>query len=212
MTAHQPAKSRVRIVGLCGSLREGSYSRRAVEIALEGAGAAGVETMLIDLRDYKLVFYGSVPDEEFPDDVHRLRADVRAAQGIILATPEYHGGLSGVLKNALDLMRFDEFEGKMIGLIGVSGGRLGAVNALNSLRTIGRTLHAWVLPQQVSIPEAWRCFDEQGNITDEELAQRLAEVGLMVARFATLHELQKGQEFIKLWEELPSNPGGKLGE
>ena len=63
----------------------------------------------------------------------------------ILATPEYHGGSSGVLKNALDLMGFDEFEGKMVGLVGVSGGRMGAVDALNTLRNIGRALHAWVV-------------------------------------------------------------------
>jgi len=63
---------------------------------------------------------------------------VKRAQGILLATPEYHGGYSGVLKNALDLMGFDEFEGKMIGLVGVSGGNMGAFGALSSLRSVGR--------------------------------------------------------------------------
>ena len=57
----------------------------------------------------------------YPPGVGKLREEVRAAEGIILGTPEYHGGFSGVLKNALDLMGFDEFEGKMMGLVGVSG-------------------------------------------------------------------------------------------
>ena len=113
------------------------------------------------------------------------------------------------MKNALDLMSFEEFEGKMIGLVGVSGGNLGAINALNSLRTIGRNLHAWVLPQQVSIPEAEKYFDADGQPNDPELKARLLEIGQLIAKFAAFHEIQKDQEFIKLWEGLPFNPGGR---
>jgi len=54
-----------------------------------------------------------------------LREEVKQAHGIILGTPEYLGSYSGVLKNALDLMGFEEFEGKMLGLLGVSGGAMG---------------------------------------------------------------------------------------
>ncbi|RMI25825.1 MAG: NAD(P)H-dependent oxidoreductase [Calditrichaeota bacterium] len=209
MNTSNKSRARVNVVGISGSLREGSYTRKVVALALEGAREEGVETRLIDLREYNLVFYGQVPEAEYPSDVIRLRREVREAQGIILGTPEYHGSLSGVLKNALDLMGFDEFEGKMIGLVGVSGGRLGAINALNSLRNIGRVLHAWVLPQQVSIPEAYKYFDAEGHLTDPELRERLLEVGRLVARFAKLHEMQKDQEFIRMWEELPANPGGR---
>ena len=131
----------IRVVGLSGSLRDGSYTRLAVQIALRGAAELGAETRLLDLRDYELPFCdGRVDEATCPPDVLRLRRDLRAAQGIILGTPEYHASFSGVLKNALDLMGFDEFEGKMLGLVGVSGGRLGAINALNSLRMVGRAL------------------------------------------------------------------------
>jgi NAD(P)H-dependent FMN reductase len=72
--------------------------------------------------DYQLLFCDGKDDEsEFPKDVFRLREEVKQARGIILGTPEYHGGYSGVLENALDLMGFEEFEGKMLGLLGVSG-------------------------------------------------------------------------------------------
>ncbi|MET0254109.1 MAG: NAD(P)H-dependent oxidoreductase [Terrimicrobiaceae bacterium] len=82
------------------------------------------ETKLIDLRDYQLLFCDGKDDESrYPKDVFRLREEVKQAQGIILDTREYHGGYSGVLKNALDLMGFEEFEGKMLGLVGVSDGR-----------------------------------------------------------------------------------------
>jgi FMN reductase len=196
------------IAGLCGSLRPRSYTRSAIEVALRGARDVGAQTHLIDLRDYDLVFC-SGDDKAYPEGVFRLRRDVQRANGIIIGTPEYHGGVSGVLKNALDLMGFKEFEGKMLGLIGVSGGRMGAVNALDSLRTIGRALHAWVLPQQVSIPEGWRMFDTDGNVKDDELAERLENIGREVARFAYLHNSAMAQEFLRAWENAPQNPGGE---
>ena len=126
--------SEILVVGICGSLRSGSYTRMAVEVALRGAQDVGAKTQMIDLRDYKLAFCdGRKEDDAYPEDVFKLREQVREAQGLILGSPEYHGGYSGVLKNALDLMGFDEIEGKMIGLVGVAGGALGAVNALNRL-------------------------------------------------------------------------------
>ncbi len=208
MNNRNKSKASIKVIGIAGSLREGSYSRKVIQLALKGAAERGAETQLIDLRNYQLVFYGATTESEYPQDVFKLREEVKKAQGIMLATPEYHGSLSGVLKNALDLMGFNEFEGKMIGLIGVSGGRLGAINALNTLRSIGRTLHAWVLPQQVSIPEVQNHFDRDGNLADAEIINRLLDVGRLVAQFASLHEIQKDQEFIKMWEELPVNPGG----
>ena len=203
-------EEQVRVVAICGSLRTNSYTRLALRVALEGAAEVGAIPQLIDLRDYELVFcHGEEKKRGYPADVHRLRRDVKAAQGIILGTPEYHGGMSGVLKNALDLMGFDEFEGKMIGLIGVSGGQMGAVDALNSLRSIGRALHAWVIPEQVLISQAWQLFDTSGRLKNEDLANRVKQVGRQVTRFAYLHSSEQAQEFLRLWEEAPPNPGGQ---
>lgn len=199
----------VRVVAICGSLRAGSYTRMALEVALRGAAEVGAETQLIDLNDYALVFCNGEKDESgYPEGVFRLRADVGRAQGILLGTPEYHGSYSGVLKNALDLMGFREFEGKMIGLVGVAGGAMGAFNALNGLRTIGRALHAWVVPEQVSIPRVHRVFDGLGQMGDAELERRTMDVGRQVARFAYLHTSKQAREFLRLWEDAPVNPGG----
>ena len=197
----------IRIAGISGSRRAGSYTRRAVEAALAGAAETGAETRLIDLRDYNLVFHSGKDDAGYPDDVFRLRTEVKQAEGVILGTPEYHGSFSGVLKNALDLMGFDEFEGKMIGLVGVSGGRMGAFDALNSLRNIGRALHAWVIPEQTSVPEAWKVFSEDGKITDAQVEERLKEIGRQVARFARLHKCENALEFLNTWQKAPANPG-----
>ena len=202
-------ESVIRIAGVSGSLRAGSHTRSAVAAALEGAAEAGAETRMIDLRDYQLVFLNSKDEADYPPDVLRLRADVRQADGLILGTPEYHGGLSGALKNALDLMGFDEFEGKMIALVGVSGGRMGAYDALNTLRNVGRALHAWVIPDQASIPEAWKVFSDEGKVKDAEQAKRLKDVGRQLARFARLHKCESAIEFVNNWEKAPSNPGGE---
>ena len=111
MNQEHPPINHIRVVGISGSLRNNSYTRMAVKIALQGAEKLGAQTQLIDLRDYDLVFCDGKEDESiYPEDVFRLRRDVQWAQGIVLGTPEYHGSFSGVLKNALDLMGFAEFE------------------------------------------------------------------------------------------------------
>jgi len=200
----------ILIVGIVGSLREGSYTRMAVRIALAGAAEKGAATKLIDLRDYTLPFCdGSGREEEGFPDVLRLRQEVAAAQGVILGTPDYHGSFSGVLKNALDLMGFNEFGGKVMGLVGVAGGALGTVNALNDLRKVGRSLHAWVVPQQAAVPQAWKHFRDDGSLDDPDYEKRLREVGREVARFAALLNSDEVRRFLELWEQAMPNPGGE---
>lgn len=196
----------IKVVALCGSVSGDSSTRHALEIALEGARRAGARAELCDLRDYHLPFAGS-PTENFPD-VARLRSQCRDAHAILWGTPEYHGSYSGVLKNALDLMGFEEFQGKMIGLVGVAGGSIGAINALNHLRAVGRQLHAWVLPQQVSISRSHNAFDENGRLRDKDNEKRLLEMGREVARFACLHSTT-AEDFLKRWEQAAGSPGGE---
>lgn len=210
MSTTTKKQSACKIVGLSGSLRRGSYTTMAVATALQGAAELKCETQLINLSEYQLVFCDGKEDEsKIPKDVLRLRKEVQQAQGIILGTPEYHGGYSGVLKNALDLMGFEEFEGKMLGLVGVSGGAMGAFGAMNSLREVGRALHAWVIPEQASIPKAWQEFDDRGQVKDPKLEERLRQVGRQVARFAYLHGACKSNEFLQKWENSLENPGGE---
>ena len=179
----------IYIVAICGSLREGSSTHAALQIALSGAKDAGAEVELLRLNEYELVFQGSVAnDADYPAGVFRLREKVKRAHGIILGSPEYHGGFSGILKSALDLMGFDEFENKVIGLVGVSGGRKGAVNALSMLRTVGTALRAWVVPKDASIPNASQAFDANGNLHDSKLAERVKAVGKQVTEFAALQQ------------------------
>jgi NAD(P)H-dependent FMN reductase len=202
-------ENQIQVAALCGSLRENSFTAAALRIALEGARQFGATTELIDLRDYNLPLHAGVTSsDDSSGDVRKLKRLAKAADALILGTPEYHGSFSGVLKNALDFLTFDEMEGKMIGLIGVSGGAMGAFDALNGLRSVGRALHAWVLPQQVTIAEAYKVFDGEGRISDRDLERRVLTVGSEAARFAHLHKCGRLREFLQIWETAPVNPGG----
>lgn len=161
----------IKIVGINGSLRSGSYSAMALEVAISRVGALGVETEIIDLRKLSLPFCNGGDDYSDYPDVAKMQQTVKSAAGLILATPEYHGSVSGVMKNALDLMSFEELSGKVAGLISVLGGQSNS-NALNDLRIILRWVHAWVIPEQISLGQAWNVFNEEGKILDEKLSQR----------------------------------------
>jgi FMN reductase len=99
------------------------------------------------------------------------------ADGFILGSPEYHGSISGVLKNALDFIGARELEGKFVALVGTAGGALGATNTLNTLNIICRTLHAWPLPSMPSVPQSYMAFNPDGTLKDEKLQKRLEELG-----------------------------------
>src|SRR5579863_2120015 len=193
----------IRVVGVCGSLRPNGWTEAALKIALAGAEEGGATAELLDLRDYDLPFCtgGDIDAIHGNAGVQRLRQKVFEASGIILATPNYHGSVSGVLKNALDLMSMREFEGKVVGLVGVSGGRMGGASTLNTLRAIGRTLHAWVIPWEAWVYDAATAFGENGNLKDAGTEQRLKEVGRKVARLTRMLASKEARELLQLWED-----------
>ena len=175
-------RSGVHVVALCGSLRETSYTRRALSRALDGARAAGGTGMVIDLREYDLPPLD--PDQEAQGDSDAVVRRVREADAVLLGTPMYHGSYSGVLKNALDHCGFDEFEDKTVGLLAVAGGGF-PVTALDHLRSVCRALNAWVLPHQAAVPNAASQFDGDG-IVDDRLDERVVALGRRVVEYADI--------------------------
>ncbi len=214
MTEHStdtPFARRICIAGLCGSLREGSFTRMALKVALDAAAGPACDIDLIDLREFDLPFADGRPERaQTSPEVHRLKERLRKADGIIIGTPEYHGSFTGVLKNAMDLTGFTEWEGKMVALVGVAGGRMGAHQALHSLRDIGRSLHSWVIPEQVAVPEAYKHFDPAGAVRDPGLHKRLVDLGRQIARFSYLHKCASAHDFLADWEKAQPNPGGQI--
>ena len=184
---HAPGET-LRVVAISGALRSGNLTRRALEVALRGAASAGASTELLDLSSMQVAFCDERRDETtYPPDVDRMRRAVGTAHGILLGSPEYHGSMSGALKNAIDLLSFEEFEGKMIGLVAVAGGSQSATGTLAHMRTVCRHLHAWVIPQQVSISRIQDAFGPDGHLKEPEHEARLLEIGREVARYAGLH-------------------------
>jgi FMN reductase len=162
----------VKIVGIAGSLRADSYSQMALKIAAEKVRSLGAEVEILDLRQMDLPFCNG--GDEYPQhpDVQRLQDTFQAADGLILVSPEYHGSVSGVLKNALDLMSFEQLAGKVAGFITILGGQSNS-NTLNDLRLILRWVHAWSIPEQIAIGQAWQAFTPEGQLSDDKLSQRL---------------------------------------
>ncbi|MFQ5844684.1 MAG: NADPH-dependent FMN reductase [Planctomycetota bacterium] len=200
---------KIRVVAISGSLHPDSKTTRALRVAAAGAADAGAEVDLVDLREHRLPILNSPhAPAGAAAEVERLQARFRAADALLIASPEYHGSFSGALKNAFDLMGFDEFEGKMAALVGVAGGALGATNTLNHLRVVCRQLHAWVLPDQCSVADASAAFDAAGAPTDPAAAERLRGLGVQLVKFATLHREAGTNPFVRLWEQRIQNPGG----
>ncbi|MDY7015084.1 MAG: NADPH-dependent FMN reductase [Cyanobacteriota bacterium] len=162
----------VKIVGISGSLRPNSSSALALAQAASRVEALGAEVNVLEIREMNLPFCNGGDDYPNYPDVERLRQAFKEADSMILATPEYHGSVSGILKNALDLMSFEHLDGKVAGAISVLGGQSNN-NALNDLRTILRWVHAWVIPEQVAIGQAWKAFSPEGKLLDDKLSQRL---------------------------------------
>jgi FMN reductase len=109
------------------------------------------------------------PRLDYPAVAH-LRNLASGAHALILATPEYHGGMSGVMKNALDLLEIKHLEGKVVGCISVLGGPTNC-NALNDLRQVMRWCHAWVIPEQIAIGRAREVLAAR-EIRDPDLQAR----------------------------------------
>jgi azobenzene reductase len=172
---------RPTVVAISGSLREGSYTKRALARALATAEEAGAETELIDLREWDLPLFD--PDDREMGDSERLKETVKGADALLLGTPVYHGTISSALKNALDYCGFEEFEETTVGLLATAGGG-GYGRTLEHLRTSVRTIHGWCLPHEVGIRKAYDQFDDDGEFVDPELEARVAKLGRMAVEYA----------------------------
>jgi NAD(P)H-dependent FMN reductase len=162
----------LRVLGIGGSLRVPSFSGLALEHAIRLVRETGCRTEIFDLQSNPLPFCNGDQRDLRPDypAVAKLRRSVTRAHALILATPEYHGGMSGVLKNVLDLLDFEHLRGKVVGAISVLGGSQNS-NALNDIRRVLRWCNAWVIPEQIAIGHARNVFVDL-RICDPDLLSR----------------------------------------
>ena len=190
----------LRIAIVKGSVRPENFTARAVALVVdEIEGRGNIEVDVIDPASLNLPPPG-VSDAD--SDAQALQERVGRATGVILATPEYHGSFSSVMKLAIENMGFPSaLSGKPVALLGVAAGLIGAIKSLEHLRSVASHVGGIVLPGPVSVANVNRYFDAGGNITDEKMDRTIRRVAVslidyMSANLCTakcLEEMVRGE-------------------
>ena len=179
-------------VGIGGTTRPGSSSERALVLSLQAAQAAGAQTRLLGGE-----FLGRLPifspaDQAPTPEQAELAAAVQAADGVIVASPGYHGSISGVIKNALDtleVLRTDArpyLTDRAVGCIITADGWQAAGTTLTTLRSIIHALRGWPTPFGAALNAASGLFDADGACLEAKDAWQLATVAEQVLDFARM--------------------------
>lgn len=180
----------LRVVGIAGSLRAGSFNKAALRAAVELA-PEGMTIEIAEIGDLPL-YNDDVRTQGYPPPVQRLRDQLTAADALLLVTPEYNYSVSGVLKNAIDWASRppnQAFEGKPVAIMGASGGLLGTARAQYHLRQMLVFLNAYpVNKPEVMIGQAAQKFDDDLKLTDEPTRKFVA--ALLVSLAAWTRRLQ----------------------
>jgi FMN reductase len=182
------------VVGVGGTLRAGSTSEKALRLALDTAEAMGAETRLFAGGAVNLPPYDPAVKERTAEAAALVKA-LKAADGIILASPSYHGSVSGMLKNAIDYtedLRDDArvyFSDRAVGIIVAADGIQAMGSTLATLRSIVHALRGWPTPFAAVINSSSRPFAADGTCNSTEVEQSLRLVAAQVMEFVQLrHE------------------------
>lgn len=179
---------RCHIVGVGGTLRPQSSSEVALRVALRSAEAMGATVEAFAAADLDLPFYDP-EDGARTDGAARMVDAFRRADGLVLASPGYHGAVSGMIKNALDyvedLVADDRvyFADIPVGCIGVAYGSQAAVSVVAGLRTITHALRAFPTPYGAAVVSRRGLFDATG-CTDPDVTAQLELVGRQVVEYS----------------------------
>jgi chromate reductase, NAD(P)H dehydrogenase (quinone) len=175
----------IRILALSGSSRRGSLNQKLLDQAADGARAAGAEVTSIRLSDFELPIYDADWEAEYglPKGAQALKALLADSQGLLIATPEYNGGYTALLKNALDWMsRPNGFpSGKVAALVSASPGLLGGVKSQLSLQIVLNKLGVHVIPESFALGAAHQFFDAEGSLKDANVESAVRRVGAALA-------------------------------
>jgi len=167
----------IHIVLISGSVRPGNYTNKALAlVAAEIRKHPEIAAEQIDPAGLNLPLPGM--DGHSADGV-RLRESVSRATGVILATPEYHGSFSSVIKLVIENLGFPSvLAGKPVALLGVAAGQIGAIKALEGLSSVCAHIGAIVLPGPVSVANVQGLFDGEGNCLDAKVEKRIRSVAV----------------------------------
>ena len=170
----------LKILGVASSMRETSYSTQVLKLAIEKAEKNGAETRILNLRELQLSMYH--PEQNNSPELDKVTEHVKWADAFILASPDYHGSMSGVMKNFLDFF-WSDFAGKTFGYICASHEK--GLTAMDQMRTAVRQCYGWSMPYGVSV-NSDQDFDKQGNITNENILSRIETLGRDLTAYGSL--------------------------
>lgn len=183
------SRARPRIVGIGGTTKAGSSTERALEIALAAAAECGAEVRIFSSTFLsRLPMYAPESAARTPEEIEMVDA-VRAADGLILASPGFHGGVSGLVKNAIDLLEDTArdprvyFDGMPVGLIVTAHGWQATASTIASLRSVVHAMRGWPTPFGAAINSAGGIFGLDGQCKDAAVAKQLQTVGQQVMEF-----------------------------
>jgi FMN reductase len=182
----------VTVVGIGGSVRPDSQSERALRVVLAGAQDAGAKVQVINGSGLVLPFYDPHVQERSDNAIELVEA-LRAADGVVLASPGYHGTISGLIKNALDYvedLREDTrpyLDGRAVGCVGIAYGWQATVTTLQALRSVVHALRGWPTPLGAAVNSAETNFGSAGECGDPKVAATLSTIGHQVVDFAHSH-------------------------
>jgi FMN reductase len=179
------------VVGLGGTTRTGSSTENALRACLAAAAEQGAETVMLTADDLDLPMYspGRTHRTERAD---RLITELRRSSGVVLASPGYHGTVSGLVKNALDYiedMRDDDppyLDGRAVGTIACAHGWPATIHTLAALRSVAHALRGWPTPMGAGINSEERVFADDGSVIDDKARFQLNLVGRQVVEFARM--------------------------
>ncbi len=198
-------KHPIHIVAIGGSVRPGNLTAKAMAIAVDEIQTSHqqISVHVIDPARIELPLPGLAPSTgPSSQALEQLRQTVATATGVLLATPEYHGSYSSVIKLVIDNLGFPSvLSGKAVALLGVAAGQIGAVKALEHLRSVCSHVGAIVLPGPVSIAGASRLFDDQGHCVDPAIEKRIRGMSTRLIDYihnhicpkAALEQMVRGQ-------------------
>ena len=182
--------SPLTILGIAGSLRKRSYNRAALRAAQQLA-PQGAKVEIFELEG--IPPFNQDEEQNPPQRVKEFKARIRAADAILMVTPEYNYSVSGVLKNALDWASRPHgdsaWEGKPVAVMGASSGSIGTARAQYHLRQMFVFLNMLALNRpEVMISKAAERFDERGNLTDEDTKNRIRKLLQALVEWTQYHE------------------------
>ena len=183
----------VRVLAMSGSARMGSLNQRLLNVAVQGALAAGAEVTVVSLSDFPLPFFDSELEQEqgVPANALDLQKLFSEHDALLVASPDYNGGYTALLKNTIDWMSRPTtekvsgmalFANKPTAVISASPGPMGGIRSMLAMRGVLEKLGAVLIPQTFTLGVAHLAFAENGQLTNPQVEGEVKAVGAALVK------------------------------